>query len=699
MNNEGAMDTFSELFHGLQRNKKGRSDGILSGCEAELQELMRQIDIMVNAKKVEWDSHLHVLQLQLDKKKKESGILKIEVGAKMQEAENLRHQITAMDQSQRDLVNEYETKLAHLRDEVNKLKRDHDKLQKKSQKQNIQIQDEKDRLRNDLNKKDFDSQKLKEQNEDMKMKLRDWDSIGRTYQERIKGLENENMILKDKNQILQQQTKEVQDMLSQRKHTLENLEKSHQIEMVEMENQITKLSEQEEENKKEIERLREAKKDYESTEKEKSAELVYLDGRLRHATEVIQALEFEKDQLQREVNSKFDLVKLLEDKHRHQREDLTTLQENLQHKEGMIRDLQEASVYEESNSLQRLREDLRIRETELSSRKETEKFHLSEIERLQKRLADCETTFTKSNIELKNKNEQLVGESQTEIKRLLSENAKIKGQLEKSRSLENSRSSEVEGMKGEISNLTSDLHQRDLAVANIAEKMKKMERDLRSSNSEYDKAMAELHVIKAQLDAVRLENRHLKEASLQGELKDLDLYHSNQQFMSDFQELNTSPRARCSLSPNDPARSPGKSNIVPDKNSSENPTVSTSPDARVSPSTRGSLRFSDEINYQGSTQGTMVSKRDSSFNHRQRTSSLTASFTDSEDPFRLSFGDLKEPGSDYERSLSNSRRSSVTTNFMDEEKRREKELERILESRINDLHLSTKNILTGLPKR
>jgi hypothetical protein len=46
---------------------------------------MRQIDIMVNAKKVEWDSQLHVLHLQLDKKKKEAGILKIEVGAKMQE--------------------------------------------------------------------------------------------------------------------------------------------------------------------------------------------------------------------------------------------------------------------------------------------------------------------------------------------------------------------------------------------------------------------------------------------------------------------------------------------------------------------------------------------------------------------------------------------------------------------------------------
>ena len=46
---------------------------------------MRQIDIMVNAKKVEWDGQLHVLQFHLDKKKKENGILRIEVEAKVHE--------------------------------------------------------------------------------------------------------------------------------------------------------------------------------------------------------------------------------------------------------------------------------------------------------------------------------------------------------------------------------------------------------------------------------------------------------------------------------------------------------------------------------------------------------------------------------------------------------------------------------------
>lgn len=38
--------------------------------------------------------------------------------------------------------------------------------------------------------------------QDMKFKLQDWDGIGKTYHERIKGLENENLILKDKNDIL-----------------------------------------------------------------------------------------------------------------------------------------------------------------------------------------------------------------------------------------------------------------------------------------------------------------------------------------------------------------------------------------------------------------------------------------------------------------------------------------------------------------
>jgi hypothetical protein len=39
-----------------------------------------------------------------------------------------------------------------------------------------------------------------------------------------------------------------------------------------------------------LQRLQEGTKEHETTDKEKSAELAYLDGRLKHATEVIQVL-------------------------------------------------------------------------------------------------------------------------------------------------------------------------------------------------------------------------------------------------------------------------------------------------------------------------------------------------------------------------------------------------------------------------
>ncbi|XP_046853739.1 centrosomal protein of 63 kDa-like isoform X2 [Xenia sp. Carnegie-2017] len=396
--------------------------------------------------------------------------------------------------------------------------------------------------------------------------------------------------------------------------------------------------------KEEIQRLKDALNRHDSEEQEKSSEMSYKDGKLRHATVVIETLKNEKDELQQELNSKCDRLKFLEEKQRHQRADFTKLEENLHQKESMIRNLQDANAYEESRTIQKLREDLCECEREL-------------------RLAECEAAFKKSSDEFKEQNDKILDESETEMERLLSENIKLKDRVER---VENFKVSELEGMKCEISNLTSDLHQRDLAVATMTEKIQKMERELRNSHTEYDKAIADLHVMKAQLDAVRLENRHLKEASLHGEHKELDLYHSNKQFISDFQEdMKTNPRRHASS--NLPV-----SQGSPDNKMNENPSTS-----RPSP-------FSD-LDYE-----------DPPPNQRLTSTFTPSGFADDRDPLKLSFGDIRGLGSDFERSMPSSRRSSITTNFVMEEKRREKELERLLEARLNDLKLSTHK---ALPKQ
>ena len=46
---------------------------------------MRQIDLMVTAKKAEWENHMHTCQIQLDKKTKELEFVKDQLDQKCQE--------------------------------------------------------------------------------------------------------------------------------------------------------------------------------------------------------------------------------------------------------------------------------------------------------------------------------------------------------------------------------------------------------------------------------------------------------------------------------------------------------------------------------------------------------------------------------------------------------------------------------------
>ena len=46
---------------------------------------MRQIDLMVTAKKAEWENHMHAVQIQLDKKNKELEFVKRQLEHSSQE--------------------------------------------------------------------------------------------------------------------------------------------------------------------------------------------------------------------------------------------------------------------------------------------------------------------------------------------------------------------------------------------------------------------------------------------------------------------------------------------------------------------------------------------------------------------------------------------------------------------------------------
>jgi hypothetical protein len=63
--------------------------GFLTSCEAELQELMKQIDIMVAHKKSEWEGQTHALETCLDIRDRELKTLRSQLDMKHKEVEHL----------------------------------------------------------------------------------------------------------------------------------------------------------------------------------------------------------------------------------------------------------------------------------------------------------------------------------------------------------------------------------------------------------------------------------------------------------------------------------------------------------------------------------------------------------------------------------------------------------------------------------
>jgi len=66
-------------------NVRLRDSSILSSCEAEVQELMRQIDLMVDARMHEWEKERRSLLAKLDVREQEAVIHKATLSQKNSE--------------------------------------------------------------------------------------------------------------------------------------------------------------------------------------------------------------------------------------------------------------------------------------------------------------------------------------------------------------------------------------------------------------------------------------------------------------------------------------------------------------------------------------------------------------------------------------------------------------------------------------
>ncbi|XP_045359535.1 centrosomal protein of 63 kDa isoform X9 [Leopardus geoffroyi] len=482
------------LLEGMQN--QGHEGGFLTSCEAELQELMKQIDIMVAHKKSEWEGQTHALETCLGIREQELKALRGQLDMKHNEVVMLRQQVEEHEKVKQEMAMDYKQELKKLHEELGRLKRSYERLQKKH------IRDFRGNTKNHREDRS-EIERLTGKIEEFRQKSLDWEKQRLIYQQQVSSLEAQRKALAEQSEIIQAQ-------LANRKQKLESVELSSQSEIQHLSSKLERANDTICANELEIERLTMRINDLVGTNMNVIQEQRQKEEKLRESEKLLEILQEEKRELKAVLQSQENFIH----EERMQKEKLQAKLKptDSQHTVQAVRSPDEPQA--ERRYTSQGQEDLGNVLSQLDLTHNSEELLQAEVTRLEGSLESVSATCKQLSQELMEKYEELKkmevynNEYRAEIK-------KLKEQILQA---EQSYSSALEGMKMEISQLTRELHQRDITIASTKSSSSDMEKRLKAEIQKAEEKAVEHKEILDQMESLKLENHHLSEMVMKLEL-------------------------------------------------------------------------------------------------------------------------------------------------------------------------------------